>query len=132
MYRVLKANGRVLIHDTDWGATLWHSSDDKRMARVMKVWEGHLANPYLPRTLGQRLVEAGFENVRAEAIVQLETDCDASSVSAILTKFVVGYVVSHGISQDVADAWAGDLRELRRRGEHLFSSNEYIFTALKQ
>ncbi len=131
MFRVLKAGGRVTIHDTHWGATLWHSSDDERMARIMNVWDGHLADPQLPRTLGQRLAEAGFRNVRAEAIVQLETEYDASSVSAILMKFVVDYVTSQGISQDQAKDWADDLRELGSRGGYFFSSNEYIFTAVK-
>nr|AHZ46188.1 methyltransferase [uncultured bacterium N27-1E] len=131
MFRVLKSGGRVLIHDTDWGATLWHSSDGNRMARIMKVWDGHLADPHLPRTLGQRLAEAAFRSVRAEVIVQLETDYDPSSVSAILMKFIADYVASHGIPQDQANAWADELRQLSPRGEYFFSSNEYIFTGIK-
>ncbi len=131
MFRVLRSGGRVLIHDTDWGATLWRSSDAQRMARIMSVWDGHLAEPHLPRTLVQTLTAAGFGNVRAEAVVQLEIDYDASSVSAILIKFVADYVTSHGISQYEADAWADDLRELGSRGEYFFSSNEYIVTGIK-
>ena len=131
MFRILKPGGRVLIHDTDWGATLWRSSDEERMARIMRIWDGHLADPHLPRTLGQRLGAAGFENLRAEAIVQLEIEYDPSSVSAILMKFVVGYATSHGISQGEAEAWANDLCELSSRGEYFFSSNEYIFTGIK-
>ncbi len=130
-FRILKSGGRVLIHDTDWGATLWRSSDEERMARIMRVWDGHLADSHLPQTLGQRLATAGFGNVRAEAIVQLEIDYDPSSVSAILMKFVVDYATSHGISQDEADAWANDLRELSSRDEYFFSSNEYIVTGIK-
>ena len=131
MFRVLKSGGRVLIHDTDWGATLWRSSDEERMARIMRVWGGHLADPHLPQTLSQRLAAAGFGNVRAEAIVQLEIDYDPSSVSAILMKFVVDYATSHGISKDEADAWANDLRELSSRNDYFFSSNEYILTGIK-
>jgi SAM-dependent methyltransferase len=131
MFRVLKSGGRVLIHDTDWGATLWHSSDSERMARIMKVWDGHLADPHLPQTLGQRLAEVAFRSVRTEVIVQLETAYDPSSVSAILMKFVADYVASHGISQDEANAWADDLRELNSSGEYFFSSNEYVFTGVK-
>ena len=131
MFRILKSGGRVLIHDTDWGATVWRSSDGERMARIMRVWDGHLADPHLPRILSQRLAAAGFEKVHVEAIVQLEIDYDPSSVSAILMKFVVDYVASHGISQDEADAWANDLRELSSRGDYFFSSNEYIVTGIK-
>ena len=129
MFRVLKSGGRVVIHDTDWGAALWHSSDPDRMARIMEIFDGHLADPHLPQSLGRKLADAGFKNVRAEAIVQVETDYDPSSVSAILMKFVVGYIVSQGVSQSDADAWMDDLVSLGSSGDYFFSSNEYIFTA---
>lgn len=131
MFRVLKPGGRVMIHDTDWGATLWYSSDPDRMARIMKIWDGHLANPHLPQTLGRRLADAGFKNVRAEAVVQLETSYDPRSISAILMKFVVGYVVSQGVSQSEAGEWADELRAIGCSGDYFFSANEYIFTAEK-
>ncbi len=129
--RVLKPGGRVLIHDTDWGALLWHSSDPDRMARIMEVWDRHLADPHLPRTLGRKITDAGFTNVRAQPIVQVETTYDPASVSAILMKFVVGYVVSQGVSQNDADGWAEDLRALGSSGDYVFSLNEYLFTADK-
>jgi len=131
MFRVLKPGGRVLIHDTDWGAVLWHASDPDRMARILKIWDGHLANPHLPQTLGRKLTDAGFKHVRAEAVVPVETHYDPSSVSAILMKFVVGYVVSQGIPQSEADAWADDLRALGASGDYFFSANEYLFIADK-
>ena len=129
MFRVLKSGGRVLIHDTDWGTLLWHSSDPDRMARIMKIWDGHLADPHLPQTLGKKLTDVGFKAMRAEPVVPVETSYDPSSVSAILMKFVIGYVVSQGVSQGEADAWADDLRKLGSSGDYFFSSNEYIFTA---
>ena len=131
MFRVLKPGGRVLIHDTDWGALLWYSSDADRMARLMGIWDGHLVDPHLPQSLGWKLAHAGFENVRAEAIVHAETDYDPSSMSAILIKFVVGYLVSQGVSQTEVDAWADDLNALASSGRYFYSSNEYIFTADK-
>jgi arsenite methyltransferase len=131
MFRVLKPGGRVLIHDTDWGTLLWHASDPERMARMMAIWDRHLMDPHLPQTLGQRLSNAGFKNVRAEPVVHLETSYDPISVSAILMKFVVSYVVTQGVSQSEADAWADDLRAVGARGDYFFSLNEYIFTADK-
>ena len=130
-FRVLKPGGRVLIHDTDWGALLWNSSDAPRMDLIMKSFEGHLADAHLPHTLGPKLRDAGFVDVSAKPVVHIETSYDPSSVSAILMKFVVGYVVSQGISQGEADAWASDLRELGATDHYFFSSNEYIFTAAK-
>jgi ubiquinone/menaquinone biosynthesis C-methylase UbiE len=131
MFRVLKPGGRVLIHDTDWGALLWHSSDPDRMARMMASWDRHLADPHLPQTLGRKLSDVGFKNVWAEPVVHLEMSYDPSSVSAVLMKFVVGYVMSQGVSQSEAVDWADDLRALGSSGAYFFSSNEYIFTADK-
>ena len=131
IYRVLKPGGRVLIHDTDWGTTLWHSSDPDRMARIMEVWDAHLADPHLPQTLGRKLTDAGFKNMHAEAIVQIDTNYHPSSTGAILIKAISGYVVSQGISQSEVDAWSDDLYALGISGDYFSSWNEYIFTADK-
>jgi SAM-dependent methyltransferase len=131
MFRVLKPGGRVAIHDSEWGALLWNSSDPDRMARFIAIWDDHLADPHLPRSLGRKLTDAGFKNVRAEPVVHVETSYAPGSVSAVLMKFVVGYVVSQGVSQNEADEWVEDLRALSASGDYFFNHNEYIFTADK-
>ena len=131
MFRVLKPGSRALIHGTGWGALLWHSSDPERMSRILRIWDGHLADPRMPETMAKKLHDAGFVGVNAEPIVHIETSYDPSSMSTILTKFVGGYVVSQGVSQAEADAWAEELRNLGSSGDYFFSSNEYIFTAQK-
>jgi len=131
IFRVLKPGGRVLIHDTDWGTTLLHSSNPDRMARIMETWDSHLADPHLPQTLGRKLDDAGFDDVNTEAIVQIDSKYDRSSVSAILLKFVGDYAVSQGISQDEADAWTDDLKALASSGNFFCSWTEFIFTARK-
>ena len=131
MYRVLRPGGRVLIHDTDWGALLWRSSDAQRMARVMEVWDRHLADPYLPQTLVPKLRDAGFSNIKVEPVVQLETEFEPGSVSAVLMSFIVGYVESQGISASETSAWKADLENLGAAGDYFFSSNEYIFVGRK-
>jgi SAM-dependent methyltransferase len=131
MFRVLKPGGRVLIHGTGWGALLWHSSDPERMSRILKIWDGHLADPRMPETMAKKLHDAGFVGAHAEPIVHIELSYDPSSMSAIMAKFVGGYVVSQGVSQAEADAWAEELPNLGSSGDYFFSSNEYIFTAQK-
>ncbi|MCA9880487.1 MAG: methyltransferase domain-containing protein [Thermomicrobiales bacterium] len=131
MFRVLTPGGRVLIHDTEWDAWAWHASDRARMNRIMAIWDKHLADPHLPQTLGSRLTAAGFKDVGVEPLVHLETTYDPASMSAILTKFVAGYVTSQGVADSEAEAWADDLRALGSKGEYFFSSNEYIFTGIK-
>lgn len=131
VYRVLKPGGTVLIHDTDWGALLWHASDAARMSRILQVWEGHLTHPSLPQSLRRKLIDAGFAEVRAEPVVQLETEFERGSVSDILMQFVVGYVESQGIPSAEATAWKEDLETLGATGDYFFNSNEYIFTGRK-
>ncbi len=97
----------------------------------MDVWDHHLADPRLPQTLGAKLTAAGFEDVGVEPLVHVETTYDPASMSAILIKFVAGYVTSQGIPESEATAWADDLRALGLSGAYFFSSNEYIFTGLK-
>jgi ubiquinone/menaquinone biosynthesis C-methylase UbiE len=131
IYRVLRPEGRVLIHDTDWGSLLWRSSDAQRMARVMGVWDRHLSDPHLPQTLALKLRNAGFCDIKAEPIVQLETVFDPGSVSGVLMRFIVGYVESQGVSASEASAWKDDLENRGAAGDYFFSSNEYIFTGRK-
>ena len=60
IHRVLRPGGRVLILDTDWDSIVWHSNDERRMDRVLAIWEQHLADPHLPRTLRRGLELAGL------------------------------------------------------------------------
>lgn len=132
VFRVLKPGGQVLIHGTGWGALLWHSKDPERMSRFLEIWDGHLADPRMSETMAKELHNAGFVGVHAEPIVHIETSYNPNSMSAIMTKFVAGYVVSQGVSQAEADAWAEELPNLGSSGDYFFSSNEYIFTAQRQ
>jgi ubiquinone/menaquinone biosynthesis C-methylase UbiE len=131
IYRVLRPKGRALIHDTDWGALLWKSSDPQRMAQVMEVWDRHLADPHLPQTLASKLRDAGFTDIIVEPIVQIETEFDPGSISGVLMTFIVGYVESQGISTSESSAWKEDLENLGATGDYFFSSNEYMFVGRK-
>lgn len=131
IHRVLKPGGRVVIHDTDWGSVTWYSSDRSRMERLMKVWDGHLVHPHLPRRLRPELKDAGFLPETQGVIVQFGPTCGKDGFSDILIEFVVGYVVNQGISQEEADAWATDLRKLGAEERYSYADNEYYFLARK-
>ena len=55
---VSKAAGVVSCNGLE--AIVWHSETPDRMASLLKSWEAHCAHPSLPRSLGNRLVSAGF------------------------------------------------------------------------
>ena len=131
MYRVLKPGARVLIHGTGWGALLWHSKKPERMSRILEIWDGHLADPKLCETMAKKLGDAGFIRVQAQPVIHVETQYESNSLSAVLAKFIAGYVTSQGITQIEADAWEAELPILGAGGDYFFSSNEYIFTGEK-
>lgn len=52
-------------------------------------------------------------------------------MSAVLSKFIGGYVTTEGVPEAEADAWAAELPYLGETGDYFFSSNEYVFTGTR-
>jgi SAM-dependent methyltransferase len=128
--RVLRPGGRLLVLDTDWGSIVWHSTDPARMRRMLAAWDEHLADPYLPRTLGALMAEAGFAVRKPIVIPLLNAGYDENTYSHHLIGFVSAFVVGRqGITRDEASAWADDLVSLGP--EYLFSLNRYLFVATR-
>jgi arsenite methyltransferase len=126
--RVLVPGGRLLVLDTDWDSIVFRSSDDERMARVLRAWDEHLVHPHLPRYLPQLLAEAGFGLERCEVFPMLnvgyERDTYAGNGLELIARFVPGH---GGVTAEEAEAWAADLRGLGSR--FFFSVNRYVFRA---
>jgi SAM-dependent methyltransferase len=133
--RVLRPGGRALILDTDWRSVVWHSSDEARMDRVLKAWDGHLSDPHLPARLGPMLRAAGFEVRRVEILPMLAPVWQPVSYAAGILRSIRDYVLRHGPEQglDAAEvaAWWADQQELITRGEFFFSLNRYVFLATR-
>jgi arsenite methyltransferase len=128
--RVLKPGGKVALLDTDWDSIVWHSSDMQRMNRVLKVWEEHASDPFLPRTLGNRLSYAGFTVESQEIIPIYNAEFNEDTYSNRLIDLIVPFVVNSGkITTSEAKTWAKDLRERGQNGEYFFSLNRYFFLA---
>jgi arsenite methyltransferase len=133
LHRVLRRGGRAAIMDTDWHTILWHSADPARMARVLKVWDEHLAHPELPRTLNPLLRSAGFSVRDCRAIPCLDAEFKPEGYSYNMAKTVRGFVRDRqGITKQEADAWAEELHELARSGAYFFNLNRYFFMVEKQ
>ena len=130
MLRVLRPGGRALVLDTDWDSVVWHSSDIPRMQRVLAVWDEHLIDPHLPRTLSGSLERAGFTVERAWIFPLFNTGYAEATYSGGLIPTVAAFVTGHGglTAGDVA-AWVQDLRDLGPA--YFFSLNRYVFLARK-
>lgn len=119
--RVLRPGGRLLILDTDWDAIVWHSSDRDRMLRVLEKWNGHLADPYLPRRLPKLLRDADFELASTTVIPILNQGPETATLSHGVMPLVAEFVDDQG--------WKEDL--LAMGEDYFFSLNRYLFLAYR-
>jgi arsenite methyltransferase len=133
LHRILRPDGRAAIIDTDWHSIVWHSSDPARMARILKVWDEHLAHPVLPRILGPLLRSAGFSLMECKVIPYLDVAYKPENYSFHMTKTVRGFARGRqGITPPEADAWANELQELADAGAYFFHLNRVLFLAKKR
>jgi arsenite methyltransferase len=132
LHRALRPGGRVVVWDVDWATLSWQSADAVRMQRVLGAWDEHLAHPSLPRVLAPAMRSAGFEQVEMEAhsfaTTKFDPDSYAFATMQVIRSFVPG---RSGVTEDEAQAWAAEQRELGERGEFFFACLQFCFTATR-
>ena len=127
-FRVLKPDGRGLILATDWDMLAWHSNYPERMKRVLDAFKPHCADTILPRTLGSRLCEAGFDLINVSAYPIVNIDWKDDNYSTKSAPFISEYIRSKGtLPESELTAWEAELEELATRGQYYFVSNRIIF-----
>jgi len=131
LHRVLKPGGRLVLRDADWGTLIWESGNPDRMAHILNIWDQHLADPFLPRTLVSQLNNAGFVDCAVRSFVTVETEYNANQTSYYIARFVAPYAISQGADErEVAD-WLADLDAQAAAGRYFYNLNSYIFSATK-
>lgn len=130
--RVLAPGGRLVVVDVDWSTLSWYSADPDRMARILSVWDGHLAHPWLPRTLASQMRSAGFDEVAVKGHPFVNMDNSLDGYSGAVAELIADYVTSHGVARSEVDQWLEELDELSSGGEYFFSLTKFVFTATKR
>jgi ubiquinone/menaquinone biosynthesis C-methylase UbiE len=129
--RVLRPGGRVVVLDTDWDSLVWHTADRALHRRIMAVWDEHLADPHLPRTLPGHLRRAGFRLTDRALIPLFNPTHHPDTYSAQTMRTIAGYVAGRsGVTADDVRAWTADLEARGAEDDYLFSLNRYCFTAV--
>lgn len=130
LHRVLRPGGRVLVWDIDWATLSVNARDDARSERVLGAWDEHLAHPSLPRRLAPLLRSAGFQDVRMSAHPFATIAFDHDTYGANIVPFIGGFVPGRGgVTDEEAEAWMAEQRELGERGEFFFAITQFCFTA---
>jgi ubiquinone/menaquinone biosynthesis C-methylase UbiE len=131
-FRVLRAGGRAVFVATDWDGVIWHSEKPDRMRLVMKSWESHCAHPRLPRSFANRLVSAGFrfDGTTVFPILNLQwrDDTYSKGLAALISDFVRR---KNDVASEDLQEWHGEFPRLSETGRYFFSSNRYVFRAVK-
>ena len=132
IYRALRAGGRLVVWDVDWATVSLHTTDLARTERILRAWDGHLAHPSLPQTLTAQLQAAGFDGVKLEGHTFATNEFDPDTYGGFLVPFISQFVVGRdGISEDEANAWEAEQRELAQRSEFFFACIQFCFTATR-
>jgi arsenite methyltransferase len=129
MHRALRPGGRVVLWDVDWATVSWHSEDPGRMARILAVWDDHLAHPSLPRTLSASMRAAGFEGMRMEGHAFATAELTEESYGGAALPVIERYVAGQGAEE--VEAWAAEQRELGERGQFYFACMQFCFSGTR-
>jgi arsenite methyltransferase len=129
-YRVLKPGGLLVVMDSDWDSCVWQADDADRHASVLRAWEAHFVHPHLPALLPRLLGHAGFAVKSLTVVPIVDLHPDDSTYSGSLIDVIARFVSRNaGIAEDVAQAWAEDVRGQDHHGRYFFSLSRFLFLA---
>lgn len=132
VFRVLKPGGRLVLLDTDWDSLVWRNREPDLMRRVMEAYTGVYTDPYLPRSLRQRMFDIGFTDIGMDSLVILNTDFGEDTYAGQTANFAIPIIEkSPSFTADEMDRWLKDQEDLATSGGFFFSLNRYIAVATK-
>lgn len=128
--RVLRPDGRVAIVETDWQTAVVTARDADLTRRLFGAWDAAVPSPRLPQRLKPLLREAGFGDVRIQAVPVLSTRLDDVGYAAtMIAQCAASAVATGAASEDEVGDWREDVECRAEADEFLFCVNRFLFTA---
>ncbi|MFZ2174480.1 MAG: methyltransferase domain-containing protein [Rhodococcus sp. (in: high G+C Gram-positive bacteria)] len=127
--RVLRAGGRAVILDSDWGTAIMHPGNPAVLERITRVMLGRTANPLSGRLLRGQLTAAGLtiEDVGSQALIQ-----ESDDATGPLVQMMTEYAVAEGsITPGERTALLGELDAGARSGDFHMSVTMFAYLARK-
>jgi arsenite methyltransferase len=132
MYRVLRPGGRAVVVSTDWDSIVWQATNRERMNRVLAAFEEHCVYSDLPRILGPKLRQASFRLRQQSVVPQFNPTYDPDTFSYSLIDIIRLFAPGrNGVTEEEAEEWVKDLRQLGEREEYFFCLNQFLYLVTK-
>lgn len=133
LHQVLQPQGRLVIGDMHFDTIAWHSDNSARMARLLSIWDHHLAERAVPARLPEELRDSGFTCEAMRPVTICDTSLRPDGLAATMIQLIRTYAIqTEATDEDDATAWAQEQKELAAEGRFFFSLTHFVCTARRQ
>jgi ubiquinone/menaquinone biosynthesis C-methylase UbiE len=129
--RVTRPGGRVVVTESDLGATVVDSSDVETTREVLASVAGTFPSAWIGRQLRALFIEAGLADVDVRCFSVMSTNLAEWSRRLGIAEVMSHSVASGRIRAERAEAWLSDLRDRDAAGRFLACSTFFMVAGAK-
>ncbi|GAA3248413.1 methyltransferase domain-containing protein [Nonomuraea helvata] len=126
--RVLAPGGRIVLIGQDWDTFIIDSDDPALTRTIVHARADLIPNPRAARRYRNLLLDAGFQDVKAEAHMGVFTD---AAMLPMLTGIAEGARAAGAITPEQEAAWASDQRTRAQEGRMFLALPIFVASASK-
>lgn len=130
--RILRPGGRLVVGDAHWDMLAWYSDEPERMARMLAIWDRHLADRIVPARLPPILRASGYRLESVHPIIFTDLTLRPDGLANMMIILMTTYAIqTEPGAEDMARAWAEEQHRLAAEGRFFFSMTYFAITARK-
>jgi ubiquinone/menaquinone biosynthesis C-methylase UbiE len=130
--RVTRPGGRVVVTESDLGATTVDSSDVETTREVLASVGDTFPNAWIGRQLRALFIEAGLADIDVRCFSVMSTNLAEWSGRLGITEVMDKAIASGRIRAECAEAWLSDLCERDATGRFLACSTFFMVAGVKR